>query len=92
MRSMFYKSKATSIDLSSFDVSNVTEMERMFMYSGARLLDLSSFDTAKQGYITMSYMFFGSSIRTGYARTQADADRFNESLYIPTGLKFIVKP
>ena len=28
---------------------------------------------------------------TGYARTQADADKFNASSYKPVGLTFVVK-
>ena len=46
MSGMFYQSQATSIDLGSFDTSNVTSMYGMFAFSQATSLDLSSFDTS----------------------------------------------
>ena len=46
MRYMFYESQATSLDLSSFDTSNVTDMSYMFSRSHATSLDLSPFDTS----------------------------------------------
>ena len=64
MSEMFRNSKATSLDLSSFDTSNVTDMTNMFRYASATI---------------------------GYARTQADADRFNASSNKPSGLVFVVK-
>ena len=64
MRSMFYNSKVTSLDLSSFDTSKVTDMNRMFWEAKAT---------------------------TGYARTQADADKFNASSDKPSTLTFVVK-
>ena len=58
MNEMFYESKASSIDLSSFDTSNVTNMSGMFYNSQATNLDLSNFDTSK---VTNMYgMFYGS--------------------------------
>ena len=90
MHSMFYKSQATTLDLSSFDTSNVTDMGDMFFESKATTLDLSSFDTSKVTNITG--MFFESQATTGYARTQADADKLNSSSSNkPFGLTFIVK-
>ena len=44
---MFWDSKATSIDLSSFNTSNVVNMRWMFSGSEATILDVSSFDTSK---------------------------------------------
>ena len=44
---MFYNSSATTLDLSSFDTSNVTNMSICSMDSSATTLDLSSFDTSK---------------------------------------------
>lgn len=64
MQSMFRGSKATTLDLSSFDTSNVTDM---------------------------NYMFSSTQVTIGYARTQADADKFNSSSNKPTGLTFVVK-
>ena len=90
MFSMFRNSRATSLDLSSFDTSSVTSMSYMFYDSQATSLDLSSFDTSS--VTSMSYMFNYSQATTGYARTQADADKFNSSRNKPAGLNFVVKP
>ena len=87
---MFEDSKATELDLSSFDTSNVTDMSFMFYESQATSLDLSSFDTSN--VTDMTYMFWDSRATSGFARTQADADRFNNSSDKPSGLTFIVKP
>lgn len=57
MSNMFAQSKATEIDLSSFDTSNVTNMSYMFNYSSAKELDLSNFNTSK--VTSMSNMFEG---------------------------------
>ena len=89
MGSMFYNSKATTLDLSSFDTSSVTNMRGMFSSSLATTLDLSNFNTSS--VTDMGEMFAGSLATTGYARTQADADRFNASSGKPAGLTFVVK-
>jgi surface protein len=89
MSRMFQNSSATTLDLSSFDTSNVTNMSNMFNGSSATILDLSSFDTSN--VTSMTYMFLNSSATTGYARTQADADRFNNSSGKPSALVFVVK-
>ena len=89
MSYMFYGSKATSIDLSSFDTSNVKDMNCMFYRSAATSLDLSSFDTSNVIY--MNYMFYNSAATIGYARTQADANKFNASSGKPSTLTFVVK-
>ena len=86
---MFAGSQSTSLDLSSFDTSNVTNMSGMFRSSKATSLDLSSFDTSK--VTNMTTMFYNSQATTGYARTQADADRFNNSSDKPSTLVFVVK-
>ena len=90
MYSMFSDSSVTTLDLSSFDTSNVTDMGYMFVRSSATTLDLSSFNTSN--VTDMSFMFNNSSATIGYARTQADADKFNESSYKPEELNFVVKP
>ena len=89
MSSMFNYSSDTTLDLSSFDTSNVTNMSQMFRGYRANTLDLSSFDTSK--VTDMSDMFRVSTITTGYARTQADADKFNASSNKPAALNFVVK-
>ncbi len=90
MSAMFTDSAATSIDLSSFDTTSVTTMSSMFRNSAATSIDLSSFDTTSVMY--MGNMFTDSAATNGYARTQADADKFNASSGKPAGLTFIVKP
>ena len=64
MRGMFASSKVTTLDLSSFDTSNVTDI---------------------------NLMFWEAKATTGYARTQADADKFNASSNKPRALTFTVK-
>ena len=93
MRSMFYDCRSlTSLDLSNFDTSDVTDMGWMFY--GCRSLtslDLSNFDTSD--VTDMSNMFNGCrSLSTAYARTQADADKFNSSSNKPSNVNFIIKP
>ena len=62
MSFMFYRSQATTIDLSGFDTSKVTSMRNMFHYSSATTIYLSSFDTSN--ITDMSYMFFESQAAT----------------------------
>ena len=64
MRAMFSNTAVTFLDLSSFDMSNVTNND---------------------------YMFLNSKIITGYARTQADADKLNATVGKPSTLTFTVK-
>ena len=87
---MFRSSLTTSLDLSTFDTSNVTNMGRMFRDFQGTTLDLSSFDTS--AVTDMTSMFMGSQSTIGYARTQADADKFNSSSLKPAGLTFVVHP
>ncbi len=90
MSSMFSNSQATEIKgLNKFDTSKVTNMSYMFLASNATTLDLSSFDTSKVKYTYE--MFKNAKATTGYARTQADADKFNNSYNKPSSLTFIVK-
>lgn len=90
MQNMFRNCSATKIDVSSFDTSKVTNMDRLFSLSKATVLDLSSFDTSN--VTSMISMFEDCSATTGYARTQADADRFNNTGWKPSELTFVVKP
>ncbi len=62
MSSMFSISAATTLDLSSFDTSNVTNMSSMFEGSAATTLDLSSFNTSN--VTSMSTMFWNSAATT----------------------------
>ena len=73
MTAMFMSSKATSIDLSSFDTSNVVDMSGMFSYtSGVNSLDLSGFDTSN---VTVMRSMFN----TCYAKTIIFGDNFDTS-------------
>lgn len=81
--------KSTTLDVSNLDTSKVTTMSGMFNGSKATFLNLSSFNTSLVE--DMSDMFYSCSAKTGYARTQTDANRFNASSRIPSGLKFVVK-
>ena len=71
MSYMFGGSKATTLDLSNFDTSNVRNMNRMFEYSQATTLDVSNFDTSK--VTDMSVMFRNSKATT------LDLSNFNTS-------------
>ena len=72
MYQMFYQSKATSIDVSSFDTSNVIGMRDMFKKSKAtEIKGLNKFDTSK--VTSMRNMFSGS------AATSLDLNSFDTS-------------
>ena len=86
---MFSGTYVTSLDLSNFNTSKVRIMNNMFDNSHVQVLDLSSFDTSRSPNV--NNMFSGAETTTGYARTQADADRFNASSNKPAGLTFVVK-
>lgn len=90
MNFMFDSSKATEIKgLENFDTSKVIDMGSMFYQSAATSLNLSSFDTSNVTDINL--MFWEAKTTTGYARTQADADKFNASSNKPRALTFTVK-
>ena len=95
MNSMFQNcSSINNIDLSSFNTSNVTNMQSMFNNcSNITTLDLSSFSVSQISDNYVSGMIYGcSSLTTGYAKTQADADKLNSSAASkPNGMSFIVK-
>ena len=61
MSYMFYKSQATTIDVSNFNTSNVTDMRSMFMSSSATTLDVSNFNTSN---VTNMFGMFGNSQAT----------------------------
>ncbi len=60
MNYMFTGSKATSIDLSGFNTSNVTSMIGTFSYLNLKSLDLSNLDT--HNVFGMDQLFMGSTI------------------------------
>ena len=64
MSFMFYRSQATSINLSSFNTSKVTNMASMFSSTKATTLDLSSFNTSKVR--NMNGMFMSADVKTIY--------------------------
>ncbi len=68
---MFSNSQTTTLDLSTFDTSNVTDMTSMFYRSQTELLNLSSLDTSN--VTSMSGMFSDSQATT------LDVSGFNTS-------------
>ena len=59
---MFQNSKASSIDLSNFNTSNIINMSGMFYNASTTSINLEKMDTSK--VTDMSYMFFGSQAKT----------------------------
>ena len=80
MSYMFYKSQATTLDLSGFDTSKVNNMNRMFYVSKATTLNLSSFDTSN--VTDMGYMFAVSQA------TSLDLSNFDTSKVIDMSYMF----
>lgn len=91
MNSMFSDCKVTSLNLSNFNISKVTTMKNMFANTVVGTLDLSSFELNSS--VSLTEMFNGTRATVGYAKTQAIADKFNDSSVtsIPSTLFFIVK-
>ena len=90
MSKMFDYANAVTINgLTNFDTSKVVDMSSMFGGTKVSTLDLSSFDTNK--VTNFNWIFSGATATTGYARTQADADKFNSSSGKPSTLTFTVK-
>ena len=89
MENMFLGCEARTINVNSFNTSKVTNMSSMFSYSKAEILDLSSFNTSN--VTNMYYMFYNAKATIGYAKDQANADKFNNSSNKPSGLTFVVK-
>ena len=87
MNGMFYNCAGlTSLDLSGFDTSNVTDMNGMFCdCSGLTSLDLSGFDTSK-----VSDM--GSMIRRCSGLTSLDLSGFDTSKVTDMGSMFLDTP
>ena len=77
MASMFYYSKATTLDVSNFDTSNVTNMNTMFANSQATILDLSSFDTSK---VTNMHAMFRNSQATAIDVSNFDTSNVTNML------------
>ena len=71
----------TSLDLSSFNTSNVTSMKSMFEHcSGLTSLDLSSFDTSK--VTNMSHMFSGCKGLISLDLSSFDTSKVNSMEYM----------
>ncbi|EJU4184932.1 InlB B-repeat-containing protein [Listeria monocytogenes] len=71
LRRLFWRSVATSLDLSNLDTSNVTDMFGMFSYCAATSLDVSNFDTSN--VTNMEAMFYDC------AATSLDVSNFDTS-------------
>ncbi len=82
MSGMFYGCwRLTSLDLSSFDTSKVTEMSDMFSAcSNLTDLDLSSFDTSS--VTNMSYMFGECGCLTTLDLTSFDTSKVIDMSYM----------
>ena len=89
MFAMFNYTSVPILDVSHFNTSKVTTMLSMFSNTAVTFLDLSSFDMSN--VTNNDYMFLNSKIITGYARTQADADKLNATVGKPSTLTFTVK-
>ena len=75
---MFYGSKATTLDVSNFDTSNVTNMSGMFYNTKASTLDVSSFDTSNVA--KMDGMFYNcNALTTIYAGNKFTTDKVTSS-------------
>ena len=82
MYSMFYKCNLTSLDLSSFDTSQVTDMSYMFCWCiYLTSLNLSSFDTSQ--VTNMNSMFYDCS-----SLTSLDLSNFDTSQVTDMGSMF----
>lgn len=75
--------------MKNFNTSKVFAMDWMFKNSQATSLDLSGFDTSNVTY--MREIFEGSKATIGYARTSADATKFNATSNKPAGLTIVIK-
>ena len=76
MRSMFAGSQATSLDLRNFNTKSVTDMSYMFEDLSAETIDLSSFDISN--LVNSVGMFLNSNIQIGYAKSDFEANYFND--------------
>ena len=86
MEVMFQDSKATSIDLSSFDTSNVTNMYGMFQDSKVTSLDLSSFDTSKVTTLNLSSFDTSNVTNMKYMFTSSQATSIDVSSFDTTNV------
>lgn len=81
----------TTINLSSFNTLKVTDFSNMiFGCQYLSSIDLSTFDIS-DGSTTTSMFYMCTVLNTGYAKTQAEADKLNASSNKPAGLTFTVK-
>ena len=86
---MFSDSQATTLDLSNFDTSNVTNMSGMFYQSKATTLDVSTFDTSK--VTNMSYMFYNfTNLKTIYVSNKFNTDKVTDSTNMFSGCTNLV--
>ena len=84
-------SSLTSLDLSTFDTANVTNMEQMFRSFGGMSLDLSNFDTRKvtnmrEMFYSCSYMR-NLSVGTNFITSEVTdmSGMFQNYAYLDTG-------
>ncbi|UKI58807.1 MAG: DUF285 domain-containing protein [Clostridium sp.] len=89
MRSMFSSSKATTLDLSNFDTSKVTDMSEMFSGSQATTLDLSNFDTSKVTNMSLMFSYSKATVLDLGSFDTNNVTNMNKIFYANTNLKTI---
>jgi len=87
---MFAEATIGEIIIPRFNTQAVTNTTSMFLDANIDVLDLWTFDTTT--ITTTTGMFMNCTATTGYAYTQADADKFNASSDKPSTLNFVVRP
>jgi surface protein len=87
---MFNKVKATTLDLSNFNTSKVTDMSRMFYGAETTTIDISSFNLADTQPNVLGMLY--AQATNVYVRSQADIDYLAENSGAnPETLNFVIK-
>ena len=89
---------STTYNLKKLELKGFSAAEDAYLYctfcgnQALEYIDLSSFETTDSQYL--GYIFGNTKLTTGYAKTQADADRFNNRSVTaaPDTVTFVVKP
>jgi len=90
MTSMFENTTVLeTLHIPRFNTQALLTTTNMFKATNVPILDLYTFDTAT--ITTTTDMFANALSTTGYAYTQADANKFNASSNKPSALTFIVR-
>ena len=87
--SMFNDAEINSLQIDKWNTSSIVDTSYMFSDSRIPVIDLSGWDTSN--IEDTDWMFEFCQATTGYARTQEDADKLNNSEGKPSTLNFILK-